>query len=201
MPLVAPYFSLPPQRSRALEFGIYRDGDNNLDASQAEALAQARAVSACDSSIQFTVVDTGSRSFDFARSARYAQDDRVVTPHRLATLSAKQAWIELVDHGAGDGGGLRSDSFTGIMPMPQIAAAIVEGVRLHAQAHPEDVNRNVDGIVANQCLMASMGFADALSRAGVTWLAARAETRNYSLPERFSRTAVPPRLPWGGLGD
>jgi hypothetical protein len=62
------------------------------------------------------------------------------------------------------------------MPMPQIAAAIAEGVKLHALEHPEDANRNVDGVVANQCLMASMGFADALSRAGVKFLAARADT-------------------------
>jgi hypothetical protein len=202
--------TLTPQRSRALEFGIYRDGDNNLDASQAEVLAQARAVSANDSSIQFTVEDTGSRSFDFARSARYAQDDKVVSEHytiqdghagsvveskaddmaspdNLAQFvkrtldnaeasGARQTWIDLVDHGAGDGGGLEADSFKGIMPMPQIAAAIAEGVKLHAQEHPEDSNRNVDGVVANQCLMASMGFADALSRAGVRWLAASPET-------------------------
>jgi hypothetical protein len=201
--------ALTPQRSRALEFGIYRDGDNNLDSSQAEVLAQARAVSAADSSIQFTVEDTGGASFD---SARYAQDDKggvrsddytisdgddhdvrdskgvdMADPNNLAQFvkrtldnaeasGAKQTWIDLVDHGAGDGGGLEADSFKGIMPTPQIAAAIAEGVKLHAHQHPEDANRNVDGVVANQCLMASMGFADVLSRAGVRWLAARAET-------------------------
>jgi hypothetical protein len=34
----------------------------------------------------------------------------------------------------------------------------------------------VDGVVANQCLMDTMGFADALSHAGVKWLAASPET-------------------------
>jgi hypothetical protein len=203
--------TLTPQRSRALEFGIYRDGDNNLDASQAEVLAQARAVSAGDSSIEFSVKDTGGASFDSVRSAHYAQDDKGVRtddytisdgdghniqdhkgddmadPRTLAQFvkttldnaeasGAKQTWIDLVDHGAGDGGGLEADSFKGIMPMPQIAAAIAEGVKLHAQEHPEDANRNIDGVVANQCLMASMGFADALSRAGVRFLAASPET-------------------------
>jgi len=57
-------------------------------------------------------------------------------------------WIDLVDHGGGDGGGLEADSFHGIMPMPQIAQAIAEGVKLHAQEHPEDANRGVDGVVA-----------------------------------------------------
>jgi len=185
-------------RSRALEFGIYRDGDNNLDSSQAEVLAQARAVSAADSSIQFTVEDTGSDGHRVA-SERYTIDDGrcnamqdgkaddMADPRTLAQFvkttldnaeksGAKQTWIDLVDHGAGDGGGLEADSFKGIMPMPQIAAAIAEGVKLHAQEHPEDANRGVDGVVANQCLMASMGFADALSRAGVRFLAASPET-------------------------
>jgi hypothetical protein len=36
-------------------------------------------------------------------------------------------------------------------------------------------NRGVDGVVANQCLMNTMGFADALSRAGVKFLAASLE--------------------------
>lgn len=198
--------TLTPTRSRALEFGIYRDGDNNLDQSQAEVLSQARSVSAADSSIQFTVEDTGAlrQPFDSAHgdsleSDRYTiadgelskvsrnDGDDMASPSNLAQFvkrtldnaeasGAKQTWIDLVDHGAGDGGGLEADSFKGIMPMPQIASAIAEGVKLHAQEHPEDANRNIDGVVANQCLMASMGFADALSRAGVKYLAASPET-------------------------
>jgi hypothetical protein len=89
---------------------------------------------------------------------------------------ASQSWIDLVDHGAGDGGGLESDSTHHIMRMPQIAQSIADGVALHAKEHPEDAHRGVDGIVANQCLMSTLGFADALSRVGVKYLAASPET-------------------------
>jgi hypothetical protein len=189
--------TLTPSRSRALEFGIYRDGDNNLDASQSNVLAQAQDVSAADSSIQFTVEDTGKHGterYTIQDGLRQPQAetrgnkmDDMADPKNLAQLvkrtldnaeacGAKQTWIDLVDHGAGDGGGLEADTFKSVMPMPQIAAAIAEGVKLHAQEHPEDANRGVDGVVANQCLMSSMGFADALSRAGVKYLAASPET-------------------------
>lgn len=77
---------------------------------------------------------------------------------------------------AGDGGGLEADSARGIMRMPDMAKAIAEGVKIHAEEHPEDADRKVDGVVANQCLIASLGFADALSHAGVRFLAARPET-------------------------
>ena len=40
---------------RSLEFGIYRDGDNNLDAIQESTLWQALRTSARDSRIEFTV--------------------------------------------------------------------------------------------------------------------------------------------------
>ena len=183
---------------RALEFGIYRDGDNNLDMSQEAAVHQARRVSAANAAIQFTVEDTRER-FGSATTVRSTiQDGREISegsiaaddmasPGNLARFvartldnaencGAKQTWIELVDHGAGDGGGLEADSFRQLMPMPAIAQAIADGVKLHAQAHPEDANRSIDGVVANQCLMASLGFADALSHAGVKWLAASPET-------------------------
>jgi hypothetical protein len=88
---------------------------------------------------------------------------------------AKQTWIDLVDHGGGDGGGLQTSDGS-CMPMPKIADAIAEGVALHAREHPEDAGRSVDGVVANQCLMDTMGFADALSSAGVKYLAASPET-------------------------
>jgi hypothetical protein len=61
------------------------------------------------------------------------------------------------------------------MSMPDIAKAIADGVAMHAAAHPGDA-RQVDGVVANQCLMDTMGFADALARAGVKYLAASPET-------------------------
>ncbi len=201
--------TLAPETGRALEFGIYRDGDNNLDDSQTNVLTQARDVSRADGSIQFTVENTTS-------ALRQAQGDTVLTrgdavtdsytldggakrqlhrgsaadmadPENLAKFvaqtldnaersGAKQTWIDLVDHGAGDGGGLEADSYGGIMPMQSIANAIANGEAIHAKQHPEDANRNVDGVVANQCLMSTLGFADALSHAGVKYLAASPET-------------------------
>jgi hypothetical protein len=169
---------------RALEFGIYRDGDNNLDQSQSAVIRQARITSAENTAIQFTVEDTSSGTFGDAMTQRTTiQDGRqtldgtlrspddMASPENLARFvartldnaelaGAKQTWIELVDHGAGDGGGLEADSFKQIMPMPQIAQAIADGVKMHAAAHPEDAARSVDGVVANQCLMASLGFAE-----------------------------------------
>ena len=182
-----------------LEFGIYRDGDNNLDRSQAYVLRQALDTSSQDRSLEYNVQDTSSREDGMLKTDSYAirdgkianvvEDDahdmsseqnlaRFVanTLDRAEKSGAKQTWIDLVDHGAGDGGGLEADSTGGIMAMPDIAKAVADGVKLHAQEHPEDANRNVDGVVANQCLMASMGFADALSRVGVRYLGASPET-------------------------
>ena len=190
--------SAPPVR-RALQFGIYRDGDNNLDQSQAVTLAQALTVSAANPSVGFSVEDTTSRHGDGLRTDEYTiADGQVHDAHErdgadmasgktLAAFVARtlddaqrsgaaQTWIELSDHGAGDGGGLEADSTRGIMRIDTIAAAIAQGVRMHAQAHPEDAGRGVDGVVANQCLMASLGFSDALSHAGVKYLAASPET-------------------------
>jgi hypothetical protein len=193
------------QRSRTLEFGIYRDGDNNLDMSQSLTIAQALESSRTDSAVEYTVEDTtGVRAEgDDITEGRKRTDDftigdgkidnsqtgkarNMADPSNLASFvartldnaqasSAKQTWIDLVDHGGGDGGGL--ETHTGaLMPMPDMAKAIADGVALHAKEHPEDANRIVDGVVANQCLMSTMGFADALSRAGVKYLAASPET-------------------------
>ncbi len=186
-----------------LEFGIYRDGDNNLDESQAQGIMQARQVSKSNENIQFTVEDTTSREGvepeGYMRTESYTiQDGRVSDlsvsrPANMASESnlakfvartldnaenahAKATWIELSDHGAGDGGGLEADSAHGIMKMPDIANAIADGVKMHALRHPEDADRKVDGVAANQCLMATLGFEDALSKAGVHYLAASPET-------------------------
>jgi hypothetical protein len=188
----------------ALQFGIYRDGDNNLDRIQSPVIDQAFEVSAHDKLVAFTVEDTTARR-DFAlpegaRTERYAIRDGAVDgpvvfdePHDPAaranlaafvarTLSdaqhndAKQTWIELVDHGGGDGGGLESDTYHALMTSDDIAGAIADGIALHAKDHPEDANRRIDGVVANQCLMATVGFTDALSRSGVHYLAASPET-------------------------
>jgi hypothetical protein len=184
---------------RTLEFGIYRDGDNNLDQSQGITLRQALQSSERDSRVEYTVEDTTSavtgrlRTDEFTIGNGKVAHASIDTPHDMASQKnlarfvadtlenahrsgASQTWIELTDHGAGDGGGLEADRFKQIMPMPQIAQAIADGVKLHAQEHPEDAGRGVDGVVANQCLMASLGFAGALSHAGVKWLAASPET-------------------------
>jgi hypothetical protein len=197
--------ALNPSR-RSVEFGIYRDGDNNLDLSQGAVLGQALQTSAKDADVQFTVQDTTGvrlthgdivegkvRTDSFTiqdggvADAATGKAHDMADPKNLAQFvattldnaeksGARQTWIDLVDHGAGDGGGLEADSFHAVMPMPQISQAIADGEKMHAQAHPEDADRRIDGVVANQCLMASMGFADALSRAGVKYLAASPET-------------------------
>jgi len=191
--------------ARALEFGMYRDGDNNLDEIQADTLAQAAATSKSDRSIEFTVEDTTSRrGFEPAhvlRTESYVIADGKIAgavaisgPHDMSarsdltkfvahvldnaqTAHAGQTWIDLIDHGGGDGGGLQSDhGDAGIMRADDIAGAIADGVALHAKEHPEDAARTVDGVVANQCLMATVAFSAALSHAGVKYLAASPET-------------------------
>jgi hypothetical protein len=186
----------------ALEFGIYRDGDNNLDHEQALVINQALNVSSRDSSIEFVVEDTTSRRGllheGALRTESYvirdgaAADITVETPHdpssreNLAAFvartldqaqysGAQQTWIELVDHGGGDGGGLESSVNGSMMSERDIAGAIADGIAMHASAHPDDADRHIDGVVANMCLMQSLGFADALSQSGVRYLAASPE--------------------------
>ena len=197
--------TLTTSRPRALEFGIYRDGDNNLDASQSLTIAQALRSSETDSAVAYTVEDTTGLKIDDGDlvegkkrtdtftiadgrigNAQIGKARNMASESNLATFvaqtldnaeasGAKQTWIDLVDHGGGDGGGL--ETHTGaVMSMPDIARAIADGVALHAKEHPEDGSRSIDGVVANQCLMSTMGFADALSRAGVKYLAASPET-------------------------
>jgi hypothetical protein len=191
--------------SRALEFGMYRDGDNNLDDVQALTIAQALETSKKDHSIEFTVEDTTARrgfepehelrteSYEIAdgrlsKNAQVSQPRDMSARTELASFvdhvldnaeksNAKATWIDLIDHGGGDGGGLQSDhGLTHIMREDDIAGAIADGVARHAKEHPEDAGRKVDGVVANQCLMATVAFSSALSNAGVTYLAASPET-------------------------
>ena len=54
--------------SHALEFGLYRDGDNNLDEVQEKTVEQAQALSARDSSIAFTVEDTTTHELNIPAS-------------------------------------------------------------------------------------------------------------------------------------
>jgi hypothetical protein len=188
----------------ALQFGIYRDGDNNLDTVQSPVIDQAFRVSAQDGTIAFTVEDTTARhdairdggarteSYD-VRDGHIANEPQIDAPHdpslraNLARFvahtldaaernDAKATWLDLVDHGGGDGGGLESDTHHAIMSSTDMAGAIADGIALHAEQHPEDAGRGIDGVVANQCLMSTLGFADALSQDGVKFLAASPET-------------------------
>jgi hypothetical protein len=189
--------SLNPSR-RALEFGVYRDGDNNLDAVQEATLSQALRTNQRDARIEFTVEDTTSLHGGALHTDEYAiaggmlghvsrgnahdmSDESNLARFVARTLEnaeasgSKQTWIDLIDHGGGDGGGLQT-SDGHCMTMPDIARAISDGAAQHAKVHPEDSRRKVDGVVANQCLMDTLGFGDALSHAGVRWLAASPET-------------------------
>jgi hypothetical protein len=165
----------------ALQFGIYRDGDNNLDQIQSPVIDQAFESSRRDPSIAFDFEDsTARRDFTGVRGPRtesYAirdgevdgavqesREDNASSRAELARFvahtldeaqrnGAKTTWIDLVDHGGGDGGELQTSH--GIMASDDIAGAIADGVALHAQAHPEDAGRGVDGVVANQCALAT----------------------------------------------
>ncbi|HLY03006.1 MAG TPA: hypothetical protein VKR56_11010 [Candidatus Cybelea sp.] len=183
--------TITPSR-RSLEFGIYRDGDNNLDAIQESTLTQALRTSARDSHIEFTVEDTtalhpgvlrdaqadkgGLHTYDYTISDGSVANVRAGRPDDMSDESnlarfvartldnaqangAKQTWIDLVDHGGGDGGGLETSDGS-VMSMPDIAKAISDGLAMHAAAHPDDARRSIDGVVANQCLMDTMGFAE-----------------------------------------
>ena len=168
---------------RALEFGLYRDGDNNLDLVQGKTIAQAADTSRADRSVEFTVEDTTARDQFGARTKLHTEDykidgggivDRSVSrrPHDMAarsnlaafvartlenahTAHAAQTWVDLVDHGAGDGGGLEADHGSDSMRSDDIAGATADGVALHAKEHPDDAQRKVDGLVANQCQTAA----------------------------------------------
>ena len=147
----------------ALEYGIYRDGDNNLDHEQAPCIGQALTTSLKEPSIEFVIEDTTARR-GFAPEGVLRTESYVVRngsgsnleigpPHdpssrdNLAAFvartldqaqvsGAKQTWIELVDHGGGDGGGLESDTHGAVMSERDIAGAISDGIARHAQTHP-----------------------------------------------------------------
>lgn len=149
---------------RSLEFGLYRDGDNNLDIIQEATVAQARDTSARDGRVEFTVEDTTSlhlldgekplHSYDYTIADGKVGDLHTGPPHDMSaernlarfvarTLDnaqrsgARQTWIDLVDHGGGDGGGLQTGDGS-CMSMPDIGKAIADGIAMHAAAHPED---------------------------------------------------------------
>ena len=198
--------AISPQPRQPVVFGVFRDGDNNLDAAQERNVTDFVATTEHDRALKVVAEDTTALPRapfglgDLRTERSIIQDGtqriiRITPPADMSdretlagfiesTLEAKAkdpafaaapVWIDLVDHGGGDGGGLEADSSGGFMSIEDIAGANSDGrARFHA-AHP-NVDDRVTGVVANQCLMASLGFADALSRAGVRYLCASPET-------------------------
>ena len=195
-----------PAGSHPVVFGVYRDGDNNLDAVQERNVTDFVNTTARNPDLKVVAEDTTAEprdpfsAGDLRTESSIIQDGkqhivRVTLPVDMsnrATLAAfvrstlearasdprfagADVWFDLVDHGGGDGGGLQSDSTQGCMSMEDIARAIADGRSEYRRAHPHG-NDSVTGVVANQCLMATLGFADALSHAGVKYLMASPET-------------------------
>lgn len=202
-----------PRSPRDVVYGIYRDGDNNLDQVQSATIGDAKRASAGNSNIAFNVENTTHEGV--RGGGLHTEDGTIVdgharwsarapanmaSPKELAafverTLELAHArggeqgvWIELVDHGGGDGGGLEADSAHAMMAMPAMAQAIAAGTEAYNRLHPDD-QRHVEGVVANQCLMSTLGFAEELSRAGVHYLAASPETM------------IAPGVPSGAVAD
>ena len=198
--------AVSPQGRHPVVFGVFRDGDNNLDAAQERNVTDFVAATAHDRALKVVAEDTTAlpRSpFSFGdlrtessvieggeqRIVRVSQPVDMSDRATLAsfverTLDARSSdpkfqhasvWLDLVDHGGGDGGGLESDSSGGFMSIEDIAGAIADGRARFRAAHP-GADDSVTGVVANQCLMSSLGFADALSRSGVRFLCASPET-------------------------
>ena len=136
-------------------FGVYRDGDNNLDAVQERNVTDFVATTAANPALKVVAEDTTSlprapfHAGDLRTESSVIQDGkqrivRVTNAHDMSdratlaafferTLSEKASdvsfarapvWIDLVDHGGGDGGGLEADSSGGFMSMEDIAGAI-----------------------------------------------------------------------------
>jgi hypothetical protein len=193
--------------ARRVVFGVYRDGDNNLDAAQErnvtdfvretrtnnalkvvaeDTTAVARApFRQGDLRTEWSVIQGGAEHVVRIESARDMSSRATLAAFVNRTLEARgsdtgfrnaDVWLDLVDHGAGDGGGLQSNSNGGgCMPMEDIAGAIADGRAQFLKKHP-GADASITGVLANQCLMATLGFADALSRSGVKYLAASPET-------------------------
>jgi hypothetical protein len=187
-------------------FGVYRDGDNNLDAAQERNVTDFVSATAHDRALKVVAEDTTSlprsqyglgelRTESSIIEGGSQRIVRVTSPVDMSdratlagfverTLEAKAAdpkfasagvWLDLVDHGGGDGGGLEADSSGGFMSIADMAGAIADGRARFRASHP-GADDTVTGVVANQCLMSSLGFADALSRSGVRYLCASPET-------------------------
>ena len=192
--------------AHAVVFGVYRDGDNNLDAVQARNVTDFIKSTAQNPALKVIAEDTtrvrrtpfvqGELRSEWSVIAKGSQHiTRITAPSDMSdrrslanfveqTLEGRvndphfqhaDVWIDLVDHGGGDGGGLQADRSGGFMSLEDIAGAISDG---RAQFHKKfpGADDSVTGVLANQCLMATLGFADALSHSGVRFLAASPET-------------------------
>jgi hypothetical protein len=197
---------LSQSASKPVVFGVYRDGDNNLDAEQARNITDFIKTTARNPELKVVAEDTTAlpRSpfgdGDLRTESSVIQGGaqhvvRVTRPEDMSdratlaafvqrTLEAKSSdpafghadvWLDLVDHGGGDGGGLQSETSGGFMSIEDIGGAIADGRAAFRRAHP-GADDSITGVVANQCLMATLGFADVLSRSGVRYLAASPET-------------------------
>jgi hypothetical protein len=187
-------------------FGVYRDGDNNLDEVQERNVTDFIATTAANPALKVVAEDTtrvsrppfvrGQLRTEFSTIQDGSQHiTRITAPADMSsrrslasfvqqTLEARandpafgkaDVWIDLVDHGGGDGGGLQADSSGGFMSLEDIAGAIGDGKAAFRKKHP-GADDTVTGVLANQCLMATVGFADTLSHTGVRYLAASPET-------------------------
>lgn len=198
--------AISAQPRHPVVFGVYRDGDNNLDAAQERNVTDFVAATAHDKALKVVAEDTTSLSRspygvgELRTESSIIENGsqrvvRVTSPVDMSdratlagfvesTLEAKASdprfasagvWLDLVDHGGGDGGGLEADTSGGFMSIKDMAGAIADGRARFRARHP-GADDTVTGVVANQCLMSSLGFADALSRSGVRYLCASPET-------------------------
>ncbi len=195
-----------PASLHPVVFGVFRDGDNNLDAVQERNVTDFIKTTAANPALKVVAEDTTRlpRPPFVARQLRTEWSTiedgkqhitRITAPADMSdrqtlaafveqTLEARatdprfakaDVWIDLVDHGGGDGGGLEADSSGGFMSLQDIAGAIRDGRAAFHKKFP-GADDSITGVLANQCLMATVGFCDTLSHSGVRYLAASPET-------------------------
>ncbi len=192
--------------AREVIFGVYRDGDNNLDAVQernvtdfiksttqnphlkvvAEDTTRVRRAPFLHGELrsEWSVIEDGKQHITQITAPADMSDRSSLTAFVEKTLEARvkdarfqhaDVWVDLVDHGGGDGGGLQADRSGGFMSLEDIAGSIADGRSAFHKKFP-GADDSITGVLANQCLMATLGFADALSATGVKYLAASPET-------------------------
>lgn len=171
-------------------FGVYRDGDNNLDEVQERNVTDFIKTTAANPALKVVAEDTtrvahppflrgqlrtewstiqgGSQHITRIAAPADMSNRRSLAAFVEQTLEARvndpqfhkaDVWIDLVDHGGGDGGGLQADSTGGFMSLEDIAGAIDDGKAAFRKKRP-GCDDAVTGVLANQCLMATVGFAE-----------------------------------------